>query len=224
MSRSATSDAPALRMAIDYAPLAVFFAVNFLAPAAPVLRLVASTTGFLTDMERAGAMVIARVIVATAAFMLATVVAMIVSRVKLGRISPMLWVSGALVVLFGGLTIYFHDPRFIQTKPTILYTCFAAVLGFGLATGRPLLQAVLGSAYPGLSALGWRKVTLNWTLFFAAMAALNEAVWRNVSWDYWVGFKLWGAIPLTLLFALANVPMLIRHGLQAEETETPPAG
>jgi intracellular septation protein len=224
MSRSATSDAPALRMAIDYAPLAVFFAVNFLAPAAPVLRLVASTTGFLTDMERAGAMVIARVIVATAAFMLATVVAMIVSRVKLGRISPMLWVSGALVVLFGGLTIWFHDPRFIQMKPTILYTTFAAVLGFGLATGRPLLQAVLGSAYPGLSALGWRKVTLNWTLFFAAMAALNEAVWRNVSWDYWVGFKLWGAIPLTLLFALANVPMLIRHGLQAEETETPPAG
>jgi intracellular septation protein len=211
-------------MALDYAPLAVFFGVNFLAPSSLVLRLVAATTGFLDDMERAGALVIARVIVATATFMVATVVAMIVSKVKLGRVAPMLWISGALVVLFGGLTIYFHDPRFIQTKPTILYTCFAAVLGFGLVTGRPLLQGLLGSAYPGLSAAGWRKLTVNWTIFFAAMAVLNEAVWRSASWDFWVGFKLWGAIPLTLLFAVANVPMLMRHGLEAGDAETPPAG
>jgi intracellular septation protein len=210
-------------MAIDYAPLVVFFAVNFLAPGPMLLRLVAAMTGFLGDMERAGALVIARVIVATAAFMVATLIAIIVSQVKTGRVSPMLWISGALVVLFGGLTIYFHDPRFIQMKPTILYACFSAVLGFGLATGRPLLQGLLGAAYPGLSALGWRKLTVNWALFFAGMAGLNELVWRSASWDFWVGFKLWGAIPLTLLFAFANVPMLMRHGLQAGDVDTPPA-
>lgn len=217
-----TNDSPGLRMAIDYAPLVVFFAVNFLAPGPLVLRLVASATGFLSDMERAGALVIARVIVATSAFILATVIAMIVSQAKTGRVSPMLWISGALIVLFGGLTIWFHDPRFIQMKPTILYACFSAVLGFGLVTGRPLLQGLLGAAYTGLSMAGWRKLTVNWTAFFAGMAVLNEAVWRSAPWDFWVGFKLWGAIPLTLLFAVANVPMLMRHGLEAGEVPEVP--
>jgi intracellular septation protein len=216
-------DNPGLRLAIDYAPLIVFFAVNFLAPAKLVLVVVAGSTALLPDMERAGALVIARVIVATAAFMLATIVAMIVSRVKIGRVSPMLWISGVLVVLFGALTIYFHDPRFIQMKPTILYTSFSAILAFGLATGRPLLHTLLGAAYPGLTAMGWRKLTLNWVMFFAAMAVLNELVWRHTSWDFWVGFKLWGAIPMTLLFAFANIPMLMRHGLQVDDIEAPPA-
>ena len=211
------SPSPGLRMAVDYAPLIVFFAVNFLAPAEPMRALVAGATPFLSDLDRVGALVIARVICATAAFMLATVAAIIVSRVKLGHVSPMLWISGALVVGFGALTIWFRDPRFIQMKPTIVYATFAAVLAFGLATGRPLLEGLLGSAYPGLSALGWRKLTRNWTLFFVAMAALNEAVWRGTNWDFWVGFKLWGAIPLTLGFALANVPMLMRHGLLVED-------
>src|SRR3546814_8282791 len=84
---------------------------------------------------------------------------------------------------------------------------FAGILGFGLVTGRPLLEALLGSAYPGLNALGWRKLTRNWAVFFVAMALLNEIVWRSTNWDFWVGFKLWGALPLTFLFALANVPM-----------------
>src|SRR3546814_10115236 len=84
----------------------------------------------------------------------------------------------------------------------------AGILGFGLVTGRPLLEALLGSAYPGLNALGWRKLTRNWAVFFVAMALLNEIVWRSTSWDFWVGFKLWGALPLTFLFALANVPKI----------------
>ena len=183
------------RMAIDYGPLVVFFAVNFLTPSVPIVRVIA----------------------ATIAFIVATVIAMVVSRVKTGRISPMLWLSGMLVVVFGGLTIYFHDQRFIQMKPTIVYASFAAVLGFGLATGRPLLQSLLGTAYPGLTPLGWRKLTLNWAIFFTFMAILNEIVWRHSTWDFWVGFKLWGAIPLTLLFAVANIPMLLRHGLQTDE-------
>jgi intracellular septation protein len=217
---------PGLKLALDYAPLLVFFAINFLAPAAPMLQLVAAFSGFLSDMDRVAALVIARVICATAGFVIATVIAIVVSKVKLGRVSPMLWISGGLVVVFGGLTIYFHDPRFIQMKPTIVYATFAAVLAFGLATGRPLLEGLLGSAYPGLTALGWRKLTRNWALFFLAMAALNEAVWRTMGWDFWVGFKLWGAIPLTLGFAIANLPMLLRHGLQADDgavaKEVPP--
>ena len=196
---------PGLRMAIDYGPLAIFFAVNSLTPGAPIARVVAATT----------------------AFIIATIVAMIVSKVKSGHISPMLWMSGALIIVFGGLTIYFHDQRFIQMKPTIIYAMFAAILTFGLVTGRPLLQSLLGTAYPGLSADGWRKLTRNWAVFFVFMAVLNEAVWRNSTWDFWVGFKLWGAIPLTLIFAFANIPMLLKHGLQTGDkavTDLPPEG
>lgn len=215
--RETQDDRAGLRMAIDYGPLIVFFVVNFLVPSAPMMRLVGSTTGFLSDLDQMAAMVIARVICATAAFVLATIVAIVLSRVKLGRVSPMLWISGALVVVFGGLTIWLRDPRFIQMKPTIVYVTFAAILGFGLVTGRPLLEGLLGSAYPGLSGEGWSKLTRNWAMFFLGMACLNEAVWRSMGWDFWVGFKLWGAIPLTLGFAIANVPMLMRHGLLIED-------
>ena len=92
-----------------------------------------------------------------------------------------------------------------------------ALLAFGLATGRPFLKLVLGSAYPGLDEEGWRKLTRNWAIFFAVMAVVNEAVWRNSTTDFWIAFKLWGAIPATLLFAVANVPMLMRHGLATED-------
>ena len=76
---------------------------------------------------------------------------------------------------------------------------------------------MLGSAYPGLDEEGWRKLTRNWAIFFAVMAVVNEAVWRNSTTDFWIAFKLWGAIPATLLFAVANVPMLMRHGLTTED-------
>ena len=108
----------------------------------------------------------------------------------------MLWISGGLVLVFGGLTLYFHDQRFIQMKPTLVYLMFAAVLAFGLATGRPLLQALLGAAYPGLTEAGWRKLTRNWALFFAAMAVANEVVWRSASaGTCWVGVQVVGRDP-----------------------------
>ncbi len=192
-----------LRMAIDYGPLALFFLVNFLTPGTAHTRVIA----------------------ATATFMAATVVAMIVSKVKTGRIAPMLWMSGGLVLVFGGLTIYFNDDTFLKMKPTLVYAMFASILAFGLLTDRPLLKSLLESTYPGLSADGWRKLTRNWALFFVFMACLNEAVWRNSSWNFWVGFKLWGAVPMTLIFAMANVPMLMRHGLKiGTDTDVPPAG
>ena len=211
-----------LRLAIDYAPLLVFVAITFFAPNAPLMKLVAGITNGLDGMEQMKAIVIARVIVATTAFMIATVIAMVVSQIRLGSISPMLWISGVLVVVFDGLTVYFHDPSFIKMKPTFVYLLFSGTLSFGLLTGRPLLQQLLGTAYPGLSEEGWRKVTRNWAIFFVFMAALNEVVWRVTAPNagdpitFWAGFKLWGAVPLTMLFAFANVPMMMKHGLMAD--------
>lgn len=193
---------PGLRMAVDFGPLATFFLVNTLADGPKLLKVMMATT----------------------AFMVATAIAMIVSRVKAGRISPMLWISGALVLFFGGLTLWFRDDTFIKMKPTIVYMMFAIILGFGLATGRPLLKLLLESAYPGLDETGWRKLTINWTLFFVFMAFLNEAVWRTQTWDFWVGFKFWGAIPLTLLFAMINIPMLMKHGLSEKKDVPLPPG
>src|SRR4051812_44030471 len=183
------------RLLIDLGPLFVFFLVNFFAPVPPVLKI----------------------FVATGAFMVAIVAAMLFSAIRYRRISPLLWFSGVMVLILGGLTIWLHDRTFIQMKPTVYYALVAGLLGFGLATRRPLLQQVLGSTYPGLSEEGWRKLTRNWAIFFAVMAVLNEAVWRNSTWNFWLGFKLWGALPLTFLFAAANIPMLMKHGLMKED-------
>ncbi len=183
------------KLLVDLGALLIFFLVNFFAPVPAVLKI----------------------FVATGAFMVAIVAAMIFSALRYRRISPLLWFSGVMVVILGGLTIWLHDRTFIQMKPTIYYALVAGLLGLGLATGRPLLQQVLGGAYPGLDEAGWRKLTRNWAIFFAFMAVLNEAVWRSTSWDFWIGFKLWGALPLTFLFAAANIPMLMRHGLMKED-------
>ena len=183
------------RLLIDIGPLLVFFATNFLAPVPQV----------------------ARIFVATGAFMVAMIIAMLVSQIRYKSISPLLWFSGLMVVVLGGLTIWLHDETFIKMKPTLYYLLVAAILTFGLATGRPLLKGVLGGTYPGLDEDGWTKLTRNWAVFFACMAVLNESVWRNSTTQFWIGFKIWGAIPLTFLFALANVPMLLRHGLTRDD-------
>lgn len=183
------------QLLIDVGPLLVFFAVNFFAPVPQALKI----------------------FVATGAFMAAMIAAMIYSAIRFRSISPMLWFSGVLVVIMGGITLWLHNETFIKMKPTIYYLFVSALLGFGLVADKPLLKRVLGAAYPGLDEEGWRKLTRNWAIFFLFLAALNEAVWRNTSTDFWVGFKLWGAIPLTFLFAAANVPMLIRHGLNRED-------
>ena len=183
------------RLLIDIGPLVVFFAVNFLAPVPSAIKI----------------------FVATGAFMAAMVAALVFAAVRYRYVSPLLLFSGVMVVILGGLTIWLHNETFIKIKPTIYYSLVAALLAFGLATGRPLLKLVLGSAYPGLDEEGWRKLTRNWAIFFAVMAVVNEAVWRNSTTDFWIAFKLWGAIPATLLFAVANVPMLMRHGLATDD-------
>ena len=183
------------RLAIDVGPLLVFFLVNFLAPVAGPLKI----------------------FVATGAFMAAMVAALCFAAIRYRYVSPLLLFSAVMVVVLGGLTIWLHNETFIKIKPTIDYALVSGLLAFGLATGRPLMKAVLGSTYPGLDEEGWRKLTRNWAIFFGVMALVNEAVWRNSTTDFWIAFKLWGAIPATLLFAIANVPMLIRHGLNMDE-------
>src|SRR5689334_14980676 len=123
---------PLMRMAIDFGPLLVFFAVNSIARGAPLERGLA----------------------ATASFMIAITVAIVYSWWRTRHISPMLWISAVMVILFGSLTLYFHNLDFIQLKPTIYYAALSIALGYGLVTKRPLLQSLLGSAYPGLSDKG----------------------------------------------------------------------
>ncbi|WP_347270788.1 septation protein A [Rhizorhabdus histidinilytica] len=167
------------------------------------------------------------IVLSTGIFMAATLAAIVGSWITVRRVSAMLLFSGAMVLVFGGLTVWLHDATFIKMKPTVYYLMVAAILGFGLFTDRPTLKLVLGQAYPGLSDLGWTKLTRNWALFFVAMAIANEAVWRMTSMEFWLGYKLWGAMPATILFALANVPMLMKHGLtteKAEDAALPPQG
>ena len=157
------------------------------------------------------------VFTATAAFIVAILIAMVISLAMTGRVTALQLFSAVMVVVMGGLTLYFHNETFIKIKPTIYYSFIAMILGYGLYANKPILKSVLGGAYPGLDATGWSKLTRNWALFFVVLAVVNEAVWRNTTTEFWLGFKLWGATPATLLFALANVPMLMRHGLTKDE-------
>ena len=184
-----------LRMALDFGPLLVFFAVNSLAPGDDVTQAVW----------------------ATVAFMAATAVAMAVALVKFRRIAPMQWFTAAIVGVFGGLTIWLHDASFIQMKPTIVYAMFAAILLFGLLTGRPLLKLVLESGFPAMTPEGWRKLTRNWGLFFLGMALLNEVLRHTLSFDQWVTFKVWGVLVISFAFAAAQAPILLRHSEDKSE-------
>lgn len=204
-----------LSLALDFGPLLVFF-------------LTYKGAGWIWGPGNP----ITAMSLSTAAFMAAIVIAVIISKVKLGRVSPMLWLSAMLVLFFGGLTIYFQDQSFIQVKPTIIYSFFALMLFGGLLRGKALLKYLLQAAYDGLTDEGWRKLSRNWAFFFAAMAVANEAMRHSMSFDAWLAVKVWGVTIVSLLFAAANIPMLMRHGLalgdklDSEEIgeTTPPQG
>ena len=202
MNGTASKPAPSTgaSLAIDYGPLVVFFLTNLFAPVPSAMRI----------------------FVATGVFMAAMLASMLISQIRYGRISPLLWFSGLMVVVLGGITIWLHDETFIKIKPTIYYCTVSAILLFGLRTGRNLLKMVLGAAYPGLTERGWYLLTRNWIIFFLGMAALNEAIWRTTSTDFWAASKLWLFVPATFLFIALNIPMLLRHGLAVEEAEKPP--
>lgn len=207
-----------ISVAVDYGPLLVFLGVyRWSAPDTP------NAAGEL------GA-----IINGTVAFMVAAVAALIISKWRLGKVSPMLWFSTALIVGFGSLTIFFGDPTFVQIKPTIIYAVFGVALLGGFFAGRALLKILLEAAFEGLSDAGWLKLSRNWGFFFLFLAGLNEALRHlynveNGSFETWLWAKFWVFMPLTFLFTFSQIPMLLKHGLAVEEKdevlkEEPPTG
>ena len=190
---------PLLKFALELGPLLVFFFANargeWLAERFPALT------------ELGGP-----IFIATGLFMAATAIALSVSWVLTRTLPMMPLVSGVIVFVFGGLTLWLQDATFIKMKPTIVNSLFAAVLLGGLAFGKSLLGYVFDSAFR-LDAEGWRKLTFRWGLFFVFLAVLNEIVWRNFSEDTWVAFKVWGTMPITVAFTLAQMPLIMRHSV-----------
>lgn len=200
---------PLLKMALEIGPLMVFFFGNlrgeWLARTFPALTAVGGP-----------------LLIATALFMVATVISLIVSKIVFKHLPIMPFVSGIVVMVFGSLSIWLQDETFIKMKPTIVNTLFGVVLLGGLFFGKSLLGYVFNAAFQ-LDAEGWRKLTLRWGLFFLVLAVMNEVVWRNFSDAVWVNFKVWGTMPITILFTLAQMPLIMRHSLEAE-TETKNGG
>jgi intracellular septation protein len=195
-----------LNFAIDFGPLLVFFLTYKFSSGGT--GAFAATTGAIKG---------------TVAFMVAIIVAMIVSKWKLGRISPMLWMSSILVLGFGALTIWFHDERFIVMKPTIIYAAFAVLLLGGWLLKKPMLKYLLQSALEGVTERGWLLLSRNWGLFFAALGVANHVMYeliqaKQMSFDLWLTIKVWGVTALSFLFTLTQVPVMLKHGLAVPES------
>ncbi len=196
---------PLLKLALELGPLLVFFFANargeMLIERFPVLASIG-----------------APIFLATALFMAATVIALAISWSMTRALPIMPLVSGIVVLVFGALTLWLHNDTFIKMKPTIVNTLFGAILLGGLFFGKSLLGYVFDSAFR-LDAEGWRKLTLRWGLFFIFLAVVNELVWRNFSTDAWVSFKVWGIMPITVVFTLLQMPLIQKHSL-TEDNKT----
>jgi intracellular septation protein len=190
---------PLLKLALELGPLLVFFFAN--ARGEWLVERFPALTAFGGP-----------IFIATALFMIATAIALSVSWLLTRTLPMMPLVSGVVVFVFGGLTLWLQDDVFIKMKPTIINTLFGGVLLGGLWFGKSLLGYVFDSAF-SLDAEGWRKLTLRWGLFFMFLAVVNEIVWRGFSTDFWVAFKVWGIMPITLLFTFSQMPLIMRHSL-----------
>ena len=186
-----TQPHPLFKLATEIGPLLVFFVVN------AKFNLFA----------------------ATAAFMVAIVAAMIASYVVTRHVPIMALVTGVVVLVFGTLTLVLHDETFIKVKPTIIYGLFAAVLLGGLLFGRSFIAIMFDQVF-NLTPQGWRILTMRWALFFLGLAVLNEVIWRTQSTDFWVAFKAFGIIPLTMIFAIIQMPLTRRYHLEPVSLET----
>ncbi len=197
---------PILKFALELGPLLVFFFANSkgeqLAEQFPIL----SSFG-------------GPIFIATGLFMIAMVISLAVSLLLTRTLPIMPLVTLAVVLVFGGLTLYLQDDTFIKMKPTIVNALFAAVLLIGLYFGKSLLAYVFESAFK-ITDEGWRILTLRWGLFFIFLAVLNEVVWRNFSTDFWVSFKVWGTMPITMIFAMFQMTIVTRYALPEEDEES----
>lgn len=180
---------PWRKLAIDLGPLIIFF--------------VAYRYGGESELDK--------ILTATGAFMVSMIIAMGLSWWAEKKIAPMLWVTFTIVMVMGGLTFYFSDESFVKMKPTLVNAVFAAVLGGGLLRGQSYLRLVLEAGFPPLTDEGWMKMTRNWALFFSMMSLLNELVWRSVSTDMWVNIKTFGYLPLTLVFTVSQIPLMMKY-------------
>lgn len=197
-----------LKLFLELGPLAIFFVVNSRAEAWNLGRFL-PISGVKPDQMA--------IMAATFAFMVATLIALGLSLALMRRVPVMPLVSGVIVVLFGGLTLYLQDDLFIKLKPTIVNLIFAAALLGGLFVFKKPLLAIVFDSVIQMDDRGWWKLSLRWGLFFLFLAALNEVVWRNFSTDTWVTFKVFGTMPITIVFALCQVPLMQRHALQQED-------
>lgn len=196
-------DAAALRqqftkMALELGPLVVFFIVNL--KGEDVLARFPALSQWFTQP----------IIFATAVFMVAMTISLVLSWALLKKVAVMPLVTGVVVLIFGGLTLYFQDATFIKMKPTIVNLLFSGTLFGGLIFRQSLLRYVFGDVYK-LKPEGWMVLTFRWAAFFLFLAILNEVVWRNFSTDFWVAFKVWATMPITFIFALMQLPVLSKY-------------
>ena len=192
-----------LNILVDYGPLLVFLGVY----------------KFYQPPETSTFGEIAAVIYGTIAFMIAAVAALVFSKFKFGHVSPMLILSTALIVGFGGLTIWLQDEKFIQIKPTAIYLLFGVLLLGGWLRGKALLQILLEAAFEGVDRDGWLKLSRNWGVFFVFMAGLNEVLRLQLDFESWLWAKLWVFMPLSFLFTFSQIPMLLKLGLAIEDRD-----
>lgn len=187
-----------LNLLVDYGPVVLFFIVyRHYAPA-----------DHNNGLAEVGA-----VIRGTVAFMAGTVAAFAVSLWKFKRVAPMLWLSTALILFFGGLTVFFQDRVYIQLKPTAIYLLFGCALLGGWIKGKALLKILLETAFDGLDDTGWMILSRNWGFFFLCFAAANEGFRHFLSFGGWIQAKLYVFLPASFLFTFAHMPMLLKHGL-----------
>jgi intracellular septation protein len=201
---------PALKLVLELGPLMVFFFAN-------------ARGEWLVQKFPALAELGGPIFIATGLFMAATAIALAVSWLLTRTLPMMPLVSGVVVLIFGALTLYLQNDIFIKMKPTIVNTLFGGILLGGLLFGKSLLGYVFNSAF-SLDAEGWKKLTFRWGLFFFVLAALNEVVWRNFSTDFWVAFKVWATMPITILFTISQMPLILRHSLDNKSEDGGKAG
>ena len=175
-----------IKLFIDIGPLAVFF-------------IYYKISGDLID--------------AILPLMLATIISVVISYILEKRIPIMPTLGAGIVVIFGGLTIIFDNKIFIFMKPTIINIIFAAILYGGIILKKPLLKYLLGSALK-LEEKGWNILTQRWTAFFIALAVLNEIVWRTMSEEFWVSFKVFGILPITFIFTMTQFPLIKKYQVE----------